>query len=34
MAQMNVSIPDRLKGWAEQRVGKGATAARATIYGT
>jgi antitoxin ParD1/3/4 len=23
MAQMNVSIPDRLKGWAEQRVAEG-----------
>ena len=23
MAQMNVSIPDKLKGWAEQRVAEG-----------
>ena len=23
MAQMNISIPDRLKGWAEQRVAEG-----------
>ena len=23
MAQMNVSLPDRLKGWAEQRVAEG-----------
>ena len=23
MAQMNVSIPDKLKGWAESRVAKG-----------
>jgi len=23
MAQMNISIPDKLKGWAEQRVAEG-----------
>ena len=23
MAQMNVSLPDQLKGWAEQRVAEG-----------